>query len=127
VDVEPTAASVLVAAVPTLERATPAPATEPAPATPPELAPPSSSPETASSTLERAAVLPASPGGTLAVHVNAVPWARIEVDGIDLGETPLGNVPLRPGPHAFRAVLPDGRIVERTVDIDAAHRHVVFE
>jgi MSHA biogenesis protein MshM len=71
------------------------------------------------------AVTPAS--GTLAVNLNAVPWARVEIDGIDVGETPLAGVPLRPGPHAFRAYLPDGRIVERTVEIDAANRHVAFE
>jgi type II secretory pathway predicted ATPase ExeA len=76
---------------------------------------------------DAAPTAPAASNGTLAVHLNAVPWARIEVDGIDLGETPLANVPLRPGPHAFRAELPDGRIVERTIEIDAAHRHVVFE
>jgi type II secretory pathway predicted ATPase ExeA len=76
---------------------------------------------------EPAAAVPAPTGGTLGVHLNAVPWARVEVDGIDVGETPLANVPLRPGPHTFRAHLPDGRILERTVEIDAAHRHVVFE
>ena len=41
--------------------------------------------------------------------------------------TPLANVPLRPGPHTFRAHLPDGRVLERTVEIDASHRHVAFE
>jgi hypothetical protein len=61
------------------------------------------------------------------VNVNASPWAVIEVDGIELGETPLAAVPLRPGPHAFRARLPDGRIVERTVEIGQGNRHVVFE
>jgi MSHA biogenesis protein MshM len=65
--------------------------------------------------------------GTLPVNVNAVPWARIEVDGIEVGETPLAGVPLRPGPHTFRAELPDGRVVERRVVIDDAHRHVAFE
>ncbi len=73
-----------------------------------------------------AAGLPPS-DGKLGVHLNAAPWARVEIDGIDVGETPLANVPLRPGPHAFRARLPDGRIVERTVEIDAANRHLVFE
>ena len=69
----------------------------------------------------------APPGDTLGVNVNARPWARVEIDGIDVGETPLAGIPLRPGPHRFRAQLPDGRVVERTVEIDAEHRHVVFE
>jgi MSHA biogenesis protein MshM len=67
------------------------------------------------------------PAGALAVNVNASPWARVEIDGIDVGETPLAGIPLRPGPHAFRAELPDGRIIERTVEIDADHRHVSFD
>ncbi len=69
----------------------------------------------------------AAPAGTLAVNVNASPWARIEIDGVDVGETPLAGIPLRPGPHTFRAQLPDGRLVERTLEIDAQHRHVVFD
>lgn len=69
----------------------------------------------------------ATSAGTLRVNLNAIPWARVEVDGIEVGETPLAGVPLRPGPHSFRAELPDGRIVERRVEIDAAHRHLVFE
>jgi MSHA biogenesis protein MshM len=92
--------------------AIPAAEPEPAGASDPEAAP-------------GGAVEPA--GSTLGVNLNAVPWARVEIDGIDVGETPLAGVPLRPGPHAFRAHLPDGRIVERTVEIDAANRHDVFE
>jgi MSHA biogenesis protein MshM len=69
----------------------------------------------------------APPADALAVNVNASPWARVEIDGVDVGETPLAGIPLRPGPHAFRAELPDGRIVERTVEIDADHRHVAFD
>jgi hypothetical protein len=60
------------------------------------------------------------------VSVNARPWARIEVDGREVGVTPLGNVPLEAGPHRFRAHLPDGRVVERTTDVDAHRDHVVF-
>lgn len=60
------------------------------------------------------------------VSVNARPWARIEVDGRDVGVTPLGSVPLEPGSHRFRAHLPDGRVVERTTDVDAHRDHVVF-
>ena len=65
--------------------------------------------------------------GPLAVQINASPWANIEVDGIDLGATPLANVPLLSGKHAFRAEMPDGRIIERTVEIDAETRFISFE
>lgn len=69
----------------------------------------------------------AEPAVTLvAVHVNARPWARVEVDGRALGLTPLGNVPLRPGTHRFRAELADGRVVERDVHVDANNRQVTF-
>jgi hypothetical protein len=60
------------------------------------------------------------------VHVNATPWAHIEVDGRPIGTTPLGNVPLSGGEHLFRAELPDGTVLTRRVQIDDAHRHVVF-
>jgi hypothetical protein len=61
------------------------------------------------------------------VQVNATPWATIEIDGRDFGETPLAGIPLPAGPHSFRARMPDGRVVERVVEIDAENRFVVFE
>lgn len=73
-----------------------------------------------------AQVAAAPPMRRVPVSVNARPWARIEVDGREVGVTPLGNVPLEPGPHRFRAHLPDGRVVERTTDVDAHRDHVVF-
>jgi hypothetical protein len=65
--------------------------------------------------------------GPLAVQINASPWANIEVDGIDLGATPLANIPLFAGAHSFRARMPDGRVIERTVEIDAERRFISFE
>jgi type II secretory pathway predicted ATPase ExeA len=61
------------------------------------------------------------------VNINAAPWAAIEVDGELLGETPLAGVPLGVGSHTFRAYLPDGRIIDRVVEIDEENRFVVFE
>ena len=52
--------------------------------------------------------------------------ARIDVDGIPLGETPLAGLPLLPGPHVIRATLPDGRILERTVEVSPDSRHFSF-
>ena len=63
----------------------------------------------------------------LAVQINASPWANIEVDGIDLGATPLANIPLFAGAHWFRVRMPDGRVIERTIEIDAKKRFVSFE
>jgi hypothetical protein len=65
--------------------------------------------------------------GPLAVQINATPWANVEVDGIDLGVTPLANIPLFTGAHAFRVRMPDGRVIERTVEIDAERRFISFE
>jgi hypothetical protein len=65
--------------------------------------------------------------GPLAVQINASPWANVEVDGIDLGVTPLANIPLFAGAHAFRVRMPDGRVIERTVEIDAERRFISFE
>ncbi|MCH7645065.1 MAG: AAA family ATPase [Myxococcales bacterium] len=65
--------------------------------------------------------------GPLAVQINASPWANVEVDGIDLGATPLANIPLFAGAHSFRVRMPDGRVLERTIEIDAERRFISFE
>jgi type II secretory pathway predicted ATPase ExeA len=64
--------------------------------------------------------------GPVRVNVNADPWAEIRIDGLDVGQTPLADIPLLAGPHHFRAKLPDGRILERDVSIDAENRFIVF-
>jgi hypothetical protein len=74
---------------------------------------------------ERKAAAPA-PVPSIPVSLNARPWARIEVDGRDVGITPLADLPIAPGPHQFRAHLPDGRVVERTVHVDAYRDHIRF-
>lgn len=84
----------------------------PEPAAPPE--PPPAEP------------LPAPPA-PVRVHLNATPWAAIEVDGSPLGETPLAAVALAPGPHRFVARMADGRVIERILGVDEDHRHLAFE
>jgi type II secretory pathway predicted ATPase ExeA len=64
---------------------------------------------------------------TLSVQVNARPWANIEVDGVDLGPTPIAGIPLLAGRHRFRARMPDGRVLERVVDVSAENRFITFE
>jgi serine/threonine-protein kinase len=57
------------------------------------------------------------------------PWARVEVDGQDVGVTPL-NAPLllAAGQHTVRLVNPDlGKDVTRTVRIAASERSVLKE
>jgi hypothetical protein len=65
----------------------------------------------------------ASPVG---VSFNADPWAHIEVDGAAVGETPIAALALAPGPHRVVARMSDGRVLERTVEIDASNRRIVF-
>jgi hypothetical protein len=65
--------------------------------------------------------------GPFAVQINASPWANVEIDGIDLGATPLANIPLFAGVHSFRVRMPDGRVIERMVEIDAEKRFISFE
>jgi len=52
------------------------------------------------------------------VNFNAAPWAELEVDGRTLGPTPIGNVKLGAGQHRVRARFPDGRVVERKIQVD---------
>ena len=63
----------------------------------------------------------------VAVAINATPWATIEIDGREVGDTPLAGISLPPGPHVFRAKLPDGRVVERKVEVSARNRFVTFQ
>src|SRR5262245_42344053 len=46
------------------------------------------------------------------VSIHATPRAAVSIDGIEVGETPIERVPLEVGEHTFRAVLPDGRVLE---------------
>jgi len=105
-------------------RAEPAPAPEPEPQPPPRPAPeppPAPAPE-------RAAVAAEAPGvRTVSVQLNALPWAIIEVDGVDLGPTPLSGIPLLAGEHRFRARMPDGRVVEEVIEVSEENRFIVFE
>jgi general secretion pathway protein A len=61
------------------------------------------------------------------VHLNATPWAEIELDGRSLGVTPLAAVEVEPGRHRFRAHMADGRILQRDVVLSPERRHLVFE
>jgi hypothetical protein len=63
---------------------------------------------------------------TIHVSLNALPWANIEIDGRDFGVTPMADVQLTEGPHRFRARFPDGRVIERTVRVDALRDHITF-
>ena len=66
------------------------------------------------------------PVRTIRVNLNAQPWAHIEVDGREVGVTPMADLQLTAGPHRFRARFPDGRVMERTVRIDALRDHITF-
>jgi hypothetical protein len=69
--------------------------------------------------------LKAAPAGPR-LSVNARPWAAISLDGTPVGETPLGELRVTPGPHVVSAKLPDGRVVERTVEARAGDVYLVF-
>jgi len=103
----------------------PAPTPEPEPATAavraPQPAPVPATPVPAPAEPPPAAAEP------VPVAINAIPWAEVSVDGRPLGETPLAGIRLAPGPHTFRARMPDGTTREQTVDIAPDRRTVVFE
>jgi type II secretory pathway predicted ATPase ExeA len=107
--------------------------------TPPERAPEAlaetepAAPEPAVPLAEPAAPEPAAPEPaappteTVSIAINATPWAVIEIDGEEVGETPLAGIELTTGRHRFRARMPDGTVRERVVRIDADTPTVVFE
>jgi hypothetical protein len=67
----------------------------------------------------------AEPARVGLLSVAADPWADIEVDGVAIGRTPLGDVPLRQGTHRVVARFPDGSVAQRTVELGEETR-VVF-
>jgi type II secretory pathway predicted ATPase ExeA len=60
------------------------------------------------------------------VFVNAVPAARIEIDGRDVGSTPIVGLPIAPGTRRFAARFDDGRRVERTIQVEGTEVYVLF-
>lgn len=90
--------------------------------------PPVAPPEPAAA--ELAAPAPPEPEAPseppIRVSVNADPWARVQVNGRDVGVTPMSDLELPPGSHRFRVRFPDGRVIERSVRVDALRDHVHF-
>lgn len=58
------------------------------------------------------------------VEVRAETAATVEVDGVYLGATPLKDVPLLPGEHAFRTRFADGRVVEQRIQVGPDSRRI---
>jgi AAA domain-containing protein len=57
------------------------------------------------------------------VHVNARPWAHVRIDDQDAGPTPLRRR-LSPGRHQLVAQFPDGRRIERSIQVGPKQRFV---
>ncbi len=105
-----------------VEAAPGAPAPEPAPARPkPAAAPPPSEappPKEERATEARAAAPVTGPG---ALTVNTYPWAKVYVNGEDLGRTPLVGHSLEAGQYALRLVVPSAgdKEINETVTVTA--------
>jgi serine/threonine protein kinase len=56
------------------------------------------------------------------------PWAKVEVDGREVGVTPLDPIALAAGDHQVRLVNPDlGKDITKTVHINASEKEVLKE
>ncbi|HUB07991.1 MAG TPA: PEGA domain-containing protein, partial [Myxococcales bacterium] len=60
-----------------------------------------------------AAAIEESTGAMGSLVVNTEPWSRVTIDGRDVGQTPLPNLPLRPGRHLLVCTNPDTGLVHR--------------
>jgi len=86
----------------------------------------SPAPKVAERILEKPAPVPAKAlpvPAPVEVQVNARPWARIWIDGEDLGPTPLKRV-LPTGAHRLEAKFPNGKRVERRIDVAPERRFI---
>ena len=70
--------------------------------------------------------VPGPEQGRVPVFVNAVPSAEIEIDGHEIGRTPIVGLPVPPGPRRFVAVFANGTRLERQVEVDGEEVHVLF-
>jgi hypothetical protein len=59
------------------------------------------------------------------VRVNSHPWSTVEIDEVEAVTTPF-TVSLAPGPHQFRVLMADGRVLEQVVVVSALHDRVAF-
>ncbi|HKC50740.1 MAG TPA: AAA family ATPase [Myxococcota bacterium] len=64
-----------------------------------------------------------APAPSVDVQVNARPWARVRINGVDAGATPLRQR-LAPGTYQLEASFPDGRTIQREIDVDGERRFV---
>jgi hypothetical protein len=71
-------------------------------------------------------VAAAPPEIRIPVFVNSVPPARIEIDGRDVGPTPIAGLPVPAGTRRIAALFPDGRRLERSVEVEGAEVYVLF-
>jgi type II secretory pathway predicted ATPase ExeA len=91
-----------------------------------EPAPPARVPEPVAASRKPEPVPQAVAPEPVSVSINATPWAVIEIDGKEIGETPMSGILLAPGDHRFRARMPDGTVMERTIRIAPDNRHIAF-
>jgi predicted ABC-type transport system involved in lysophospholipase L1 biosynthesis ATPase subunit len=59
------------------------------------------------------------------VQVNARPWARVRINGIDVGPTPLSQR-LAPGVYQLEAEFPSGERIQREIDVGPKNRFVAL-
>jgi DNA polymerase III delta prime subunit len=57
------------------------------------------------------------------VQVNARPWARVRINGVDVGPTPLSQR-LAPGVYQLEAEFPNGERLERKIEVGPKSRFV---
>ena len=69
---------------------------------------------------------PAEVRASIPVFVNAVPAARIAIDGRDVGNTPIVGLLIPEGSRSFVASFSDGRQMERKVEVEGAEVYVLF-
>jgi len=73
-----------------------------------------------------AAAAPARALSVISTNINATPWATIAIDGIEIGETPLGDIRLEEGVHTFKATMADGRVFTKVVRVSEENARIVF-
>jgi hypothetical protein len=83
-------------------------------------------PERVASAREPEPAPPPPAPAPISVSINATPWATIEIDGEEIGVTPMAGVLLAPGDHEFRVRMPDGTVLEEIVRIAPDNRHIAF-
>ncbi|MBX3248112.1 MAG: PEGA domain-containing protein [Myxococcales bacterium] len=61
------------------------------------------------------------------IFVNTLPWARVDLDGVYIGNTPISGRAVAAGEHRLRLTTDEGQVYEVTLNVNpGANTRLVY-